>query len=479
MVKNYWILPALAAFTLLSSGCVKEEEKVSSDSTSLIKFKVVEAEVVDTESLAETKSFEITSDSGKTLPVACETSQMELNLEDFMATKGTRYGSEAGFQSETFGVYSWEGTEQGFNGVSVSYDKKASKWIPASKQYWPNKATLTFAAVYPVGGCNFTAIAPDNMNFTGYTVAASAADQKDLMLANNTCSWSDTNPGQGTITFSHALTCVNFSAGTLVDVVSIDKISLEGVHAGGNCTVTLSSTAAPTYEWATSGTKIVTSSGAGIAQAKFSELGNDPNFNFLIIPQDARVNNVTLHVTLTTTSGQETFHVTLNSSITGLTAWKAGKVNTFILGYDGGDVELSVDDDVDEDTKDNLKICNTGTTDAYFRVALVGNWQNDEGNIVDNWDETQGTFTGLPGTNWFKHTDGFYYYKNPVNKASDTTPTEITNKLFTKYTAPATPPVEGAVLHLDIVVQAVKYDNAKAKVTEAWGSTVAGKLNTK
>ena len=135
--------------------------------------------------------------------------------------------------------------------------------------------------------------------------------------------------------------------------------------------------------------------------------------------------------------------------------WKAGQLRTFTL--QPNIVDVDVDDEVHGFIKENLVIKNTGNVDAYIRAYLVANWwgTNDAGDdglamgyigndtqpsnpltFLTPWaldwttkkDNYFGEFTGLPGSNWKKATDGFYYYTQPV------APGEATGTpLFTKY----------------------------------------------
>lgn len=115
-------------------------------------------------------------------------------------------------------------------------------------------------------------------------------------------------------------------------------------------------------------------------------------------------------------------------------------------------------------TKSNVTVKNTGTTDAYIRVAIVGNWVKD-GSIVAPWTIEQGTFTGLPGENWVKSGNYYYYTKSVAPGAT------ISDYLFTQYTAP-TAPIEGAHLEMTIIAQAVQASPADA-VAAAWNVSIA------
>lgn len=73
--------------------------------------------------------------------------------------------------------------------------------------------------------------------------------------------------------------------------------------------------------------------------------------------------------------------------------------------------------------KSDVKIKNTGDTDAYIRVAIVVNWASADGTKV--WAmkpvlDTDYTMTLDLANGWVKGKDGFYYYTKPVPAVDDT-----------------------------------------------------------
>lgn len=474
-------------------ACTKDfDAAIEAPGEGLISFTLGQAETITTKSsLGEGPTFLLTSPSGACLPVVCETTMMENSIFGDELTKGQHFNNAEEFKDETFGVYGWYPSGDAVYTAESVTRSSTGIWWPANKKPWDMKTSLTFEAYYPkeCSARTFTNLSGKKLDFS-YTLPAAGGDQADLMFAYYSGSGSDNTlgagstvlPGTAKMTFTHALTCVRFKIGTMVDVLKIKSIELKNVYASGSCTVSTEN--APAYVW-TPGTanKTVSTTKDFALPETTLQLKDDPDYTFLLIPQDLAVNPVTLTIVITAESGDHTLSVVLDGTQTRSkgtgTEWEAGVVNTYVLGYDGEKVTVAVDDDVDGLVKKNLAISNTGTSDAYIRAAIVGNWVDASGFIVADWDETQGTFADFPGTNWVK-VGAYYYYQNPVDKAvDDSTPTEITDKLFSTYTAPSTVPVEGATLNISIIVQGVKYDSAKAKVTDAWGATVASHLNIK
>lgn len=151
----------------------------------------------------------------------------------------------------------------------------------------------------------------------------------------------------------------------------------------------------------------------------------------------------------------------LTAAVGGSIAYLAASTEPLTNTFTGVEVDVEITDKVTSNVKSDVVITNTGTTDAYIRARIVGNWVDDEkGYIVQAWDPAaDGTFVGLPGTNWVQY-GNYYYYTLPV------APGAITGSpLFTSYTVTKT--VEGAHLEMDIIVQAIQSAGGAAK--DAWG----------
>lgn len=114
-------------------------------------------------------------------------------------------------------------------------------------------------------------------------------------------------------------------------------------------------------------------------------------------------------------------------------------------------VDVTVTDTVDGGVKRNVVITNTGNIDAYIRAKVVANWRLN-GEIVGGWtdDITYNT------SKWTAD-NGFYYYADPVAPGAYTPVA-----LFNSYEPTQNPPVAGAQLVMDIIVQAVQADGTGA-----------------
>ena len=118
-------------------------------------------------------------------------------------------------------------------------------------------------------------------------------------------------------------------------------------------------------------------------------------------------------------------------------------------------------------TKNNVKIQNTSTTDAYIRATYVVSWLNKDGSIAP---VPQGTIPNgytlsiseNPDKAWTKGTDGYFYYLTPVASGG------LTDGSLVNCTVTYPQGVEPEyILSVEILATAVQSTPANA-VTEAW-----------
>lgn len=129
-------------------------------------------------------------------------------------------------------------------------------------------------------------------------------------------------------------------------------------------------------------------------------------------------------------------------------------------------VTTSVEETLSGSTKSDVKIKNTGDTDAWIRAAVVVTWQDAQGNVYGQEPEAGENYTDwTPGTDWVKGADGFYYYKSPV-AAGETT----ANALITSIAPIGPSPADGYYLTVEIIGSGIQNKPANAFNT-AWASS--------
>lgn len=113
-------------------------------------------------------------------------------------------------------------------------------------------------------------------------------------------------------------------------------------------------------------------------------------------------------------------------------------------------------------TKKNVQITNTGSTNAYIRATYVVNWLDSNGNIAASVPEGYSyNVTENPEGEWTKGTDGYFYYLSPVAPDASTPGSLLTCTV----TRPENPEYR---LSVEILATAIQSEPASA-VTEAWG----------
>ena len=162
--------------------------------------------------------------------------------------------------------------------------------------------------------------------------------------------------------------------------------------------------------------------------------------------------------------------VILTAAVGGTMAWLSTNTSDLVNTFVPAKVTCEVNEPGWQDgasTKSNVSIKNTGTTDAYIRAMIVANWctaadTNGKTKVVASYAVNATHFQGLPGSGWVKHTDGFYYYTQPV------APGNMTARLFESCTPVDSEKPEGADhLEVNIICQAVQSTPAAA-VKDAW-----------
>lgn len=122
--------------------------------------------------------------------------------------------------------------------------------------------------------------------------------------------------------------------------------------------------------------------------------------------------------------------------------------------------------------KEDVKVQNTGTTDAFIRAEIVVNWVklDGSGNVVSVLGTAPApsaySLVLASGVGWSDEMDdGFYYYTGKV------APGDSTDELISSCAAAETAPVDGYVLRVDVVAEAIqaegRTDGGKAPV-DSW-----------
>ncbi len=134
--------------------------------------------------------------------------------------------------------------------------------------------------------------------------------------------------------------------------------------------------------------------------------------------------------------------------------------NTFTPSY----VATAVKETLNNNTKSDVCIQNTGNTDAYIRAAVVVSWKNENGQVYGTPVKAT-DYNIAMGTGWTKATDGYYYWPNAVSKD------DVTGDLIESCAlATGVTPPEGYSLNVEILASGIqsKPDNA---FNTSWASS--------
>ena len=154
-------------------------------------------------------------------------------------------------------------------------------------------------------------------------------------------------------------------------------------------------------------------------------------------------------------------------SVSGVLAYLTARTEPVENTFTPSAVTTAVTEYFDGEVKSNVKIQNTGDTEAYIRAAVVVTWQDAEGNVYGK-APVAGTDYAITfdfGAGWVKSSDGFYYWNMPV------APGAFTGVLISECSVLAAAPADGYTLHVEILGSGIQSKPADVVTTE-WASGV-------
>lgn len=355
--------------------------------------------------------------------------------------------------------------------------KDGGEWTYSPIKYWPsNDYKLNFFGYSPHISTAGEVELKINRGADGsaptidYIVPTETAKQLDLLAASHDyISKNERTEDAVPLNFRHLLSEVKFRKGDLSGA-NITSLTISDVKSQGSNMLMVGD---KSKQW-TLGSETATYS-PGIAIGSDNLIGSP----MYLMPQSFTDDKAKINITLQFPEDiaiklGETYPISepLSKFLTTTEAaiWEQGKSYTYKISTPQEvEVEINEDFTAGSNIKENVFFTNTGLAPINVRATLVGYWVvkrtiggKEEDVIVHMWDPANdGVFEGFPGTNWQKGKDGYYYYLKVLPTRGSTT-----EKLFTKYTLTATPPVVGAELILNICVQASITD-----VDKTWESS--------
>lgn len=144
-------------------------------------------------------------------------------------------------------------------------------------------------------------------------------------------------------------------------------------------------------------------------------------------------------------------------------AYLVDRTNTVENTFEYATVSCKVTENFDNTTKSNVKVKNTGTTDAYIRATYVINWLDKDGKTIVASVPAGYSYRLEDPTDDWKEIDGYYYYLKPVAPGKSTE-----GSLLTCTVSHPTNPEY--TLSVEILATAIQSQPVSA-VKDAWGVT--------
>ena len=168
--------------------------------------------------------------------------------------------------------------------------------------------------------------------------------------------------------------------------------------------------------------------------------------------------------------------VLLTATVGSTAAWLVSKPAAVENNFVPGKVACQVLEDFGKDyVKRDVKVQNTGNTDAYIRVLLVFTWKDKEGNIFSNKPQEgidyQINMDNMNLTDWIMQKSDagvYFYYKIRVAPEEETRNLIESLYQITDVTGPENGKYK---LSVDILADAVQANPPEA-VADSWGVAV-------
>ena len=148
-------------------------------------------------------------------------------------------------------------------------------------------------------------------------------------------------------------------------------------------------------------------------------------------------------------------------AVGGTVAYIFTQTDPVINTFTPTEAKITVDEETSNNQKTSITVVNNSTgVPVYIRVALVANMIDKDENVTGA--ASVPTFT--LGDNWIVGNDGYYYYTEPVPVG------ESTGNLL------QTPMILDENMQVVVLADAIQA-MPKQAVIDAWGQTIADKLN--
>lgn len=352
-MKKTSYIPFIAAAVLLVAACeskIQPDEEFDGESAVCFMPMLGDASTVmpDSDPASRTKASDLVSADGSiSLALGyevCDGIADQARNDGALETKGTQLnttGSDAAlgnYSISSFKVAAWKGSSALVPANTV-VTKGTNVWTTSTSYLWGASQDATFYAYanLPSSGAAVTCTSSAKQTLAYTTLPTTAAAQNDILLGfyqgKGRYDTSLHKGGIADIKFHHPLTAVQFKLGTIAGAttVSVTKISISKVHAGGTADMTPPATGStvPSITWTPTGAITTVTLGDGTSALTIDStngyLIGEP---FILIPQVLTTSPVTVTVELSIDGTATTLAAKINTG-----EWKAGKTNIYTLTY--------------------------------------------------------------------------------------------------------------------------------------------------
>lgn len=162
----------------------------------------------------------------------------------------------------------------------------------------------------------------------------------------------------------------------------------------------------------------------------------------------------------------------LGVMIVGTVAFLLDKSDPVTNTFTPSKITTTVDEKLEDSTKKDVSIKNTGDTDAWIRAKVIITWQDEAGNVYGSQPKAGTDYTiewNLPenpsgDAYWVSGVDGFYYWIKPIAPKGNTG-ILIKECTYQKDKAPV-----GYALTVEIIASGIQSKPASVFDTE-WASS--------
>ena len=96
----------------------------------------------------------------------------------------------------------------------------------------------------------------------------------------------------------------------------------------------------------------------------------------------------------------------LTFAVGGTLAYLVTQTDPVVNTFTPADVSTEIKETFVNNVKSSITVENKGDIPVYVRVALVGNWCDSDGNVVEPWNDS----VDINNSDWIEGSYGYFYY---------------------------------------------------------------------